>query len=389
MGTIVFFIYDLSLTGVAVNTLSLARHLAKANWDVEIVTAAETGIERCGALHVTPLQPGCSGSRAATLRHELPALRRHLRRRRPDIVFSAGNHAHLACWAATRGLSTKLVYRISNDPRMRGVGAPHRLFTRFARSAKFSLLAKSACRLVLVSPHLAELPVFARALVQGRAAIIPNGVDLEGARAGMAAPCPHPWLNNGSPPVVLAIGRLAEQKNFSTLIESVARANAVRPHRLIILGDGPEKRRADLLALAERLNIADMVDLPGPDPNPFAYLARARLFVLPSWREGASNVLLEALACGVPVVASRTAGNARSVLDEGRHGVLIDPGDAAGMAEAILRQSDPRTVLLPGERAQAFTIDKTLASYTNLLTGLLNEQPGTLPAETMDSPFAG
>jgi glycosyltransferase involved in cell wall biosynthesis len=389
MGSIIFFIHDLSLTGVAGSTLGLARHLAKANWDVEIVTVTATGIERGGALSVTPLQPAHSGNRAATLRNVLPALRRHLRRRRPDIVFSAGNHAHLACWAATRGLATKLVYRISNDPRMRGVGAPQRQFTRFARQVKFTLLANGADRLVLVSPHLSEIPVLARALVRGRATIITNGVDLERARAGMLAPCPHPWLHDDGPPVVLAIGRLAEQKNFPTLIDAVARANTVRPHRLIILGDGAAKHRAGLLALAERRNIADMVNLPGTDPNPFAYLARARLFVLPSWREGASNVLLEALACGVPVVASRTAGNARGVLDEGRHGVLVDPGDAAGMADAILRQSDPRTALRPGERARAFTIEQTHAAYTDMLNGLQDKQLETLPAKTLDSALAG
>jgi hypothetical protein len=104
MGSVIFFIHDLSLTGVADNTLGLARHLAKASWDVDIVTAAATWIERGGTLSVTPLRPGCSGSRTATLRNVLPSLRRHLRRRRPEIVFSAGNHAHLGCWTATRGL---------------------------------------------------------------------------------------------------------------------------------------------------------------------------------------------------------------------------------------------------------------------------------------------
>lgn len=79
MGSVIFFIHDLSLTGVADNTLGLARHLAKASWDVDIVTVAATWIERGGTLSVTPLRPGCSGSRTATLRNVLPSLRRHLR----------------------------------------------------------------------------------------------------------------------------------------------------------------------------------------------------------------------------------------------------------------------------------------------------------------------
>ena len=85
-----------------------------------------------------------------------------------------------------------------------------------------------------------------------------------------------------------------------------------------------------------------------------------------TWWEGASNVLREALACGGPVVASRTAGNAEQVLDHGRYGVLVDPADKAQMARALLSQASDHPVT-PGNRAEAFSRDTTLAAYSDLI----------------------
>jgi glycosyltransferase involved in cell wall biosynthesis len=93
------------------------------------------------------------------------------------------------------------------------------------------------------------------------------------------------------------------------------------------------------------------------------YLARAAVVALPSWWEGSSNVLLEALACKTPVVASETAGNARVVLADGRYGMLVDPTDVDGIAAALLRQSG-EFAIRPGTRALAFSSDRALDAYS-------------------------
>jgi glycosyltransferase involved in cell wall biosynthesis len=105
-------------------------------------------------------------------------------------------------------------------------------------------------------------------------------------------------------------------------------------------------------------------------------MREAGLFALPSLWEGSSNVLLEALACGTPIVASRTAGDAELILDRGRFGLLADPADPADWAGAILRQLGSERVL-PGDRADGFSRQAALASYLALFDdcGRLNRRP--------------
>ena len=106
----------------------------------------------------------------------------------------------------------------------------------------------------------------------------------------------HPWLEDSGPPTILAIGRLNRIKDFPTLLRAFARLATRRPLRLIVLGKG--KLLSRLRTLTRKLGIVDQVHFAGFVENPYAFLARASLFVLSSQREGLSNVLIEAMACG-------------------------------------------------------------------------------------------
>jgi PAS domain S-box-containing protein len=118
------------------------------------------------------------------------------------------------------------------------------------------------------------------------------------------------------------------------------------------------------------VKIADDVDVPGFVPNPLAYMARAAVFVLSSTWEGFGNVLVEALACGCPVVSTDCPSGPAEVLDHGRYGRLVPVGDEAAMAEAILATLDapPDPVLLRA-RARMFSVDQALDRYLGLLLG--------------------
>lgn len=138
-------------------------------------------------------------------------------------------------------------------------------------------------------------------------------------------------------PYVASAGRLVGYKSFPDLVRAFARVRAERPLRLVILGEGPE--REELVRCAAACGVAAAVVLPGFVANPFAYFSRARAFVLPSRSEGQSLVLVEAMACGVPVIASRSGGP-EDVLGGGRHGLLYDVGDLDGLAAALRRVLD-------------------------------------------------
>jgi glycosyltransferase involved in cell wall biosynthesis len=134
---------------------------------------------------------------------------------------------------------------------------------------------------------------------------------------------------------------LQRQKDFPTLIRAFARVRQTRPCRLVIIGEGRE--RPALEALIGQLGLTGQVDLPGFQPNPLPFLARASLFVLSSAWEGSPNVLTEAMALGTPVVATDCPSGPAELLDGGRIAPLVPVGDPEALARMVLATLDQPT----------------------------------------------
>ena len=364
--TIALYVHALSATGVVRNVKLIAADLLARGHAVDVITALPGGESPVGATH----HPLLTHDRSSAPLQKLGAavrLHRHLRRARPDILISAGNQGHFVAWAAGRGLKRlKRIYRISNDMMRAIPGSPAGGSSLWERRIMARLIAADADRIVLVSPTLAGIPAFRDASAQGRVTVIRNGIDVGEARQRARAPAPHPWMLDEAP-VILAIGRMVPQKNFGILLDAFARVRRLRAARLIILGDSREESRAQLIDQAGALNVAGDFDLPGVVDNVFPWLAHSAAFVLPSWWEGSPNVLLEAMALDVPVVASRTAGNAVELLDAGRSGLLIEPADPDDIARALLLQIDPVTAVRPGRRIEQFSQNSVSEGWVRLL----------------------
>jgi glycosyltransferase involved in cell wall biosynthesis len=224
-----------------------------------------------------------------------------------------------------------------------------------------------------VSRTQGEHPLLARELECGKALVIPNGVDVDHVRAEAGRGCDHPWASDRSVPMVLAVGRHVAQKNFPALLAAFALARASRPMRLMFIGDGGAQEIQRMRQTAMKLGIdRDVAFLPAVR-NPFPYMAAAHAFVLPSWWEGSANVLLEAMACGTPVIAARTAGDAQQVLGHGRYGVLVEPNAIQQLADAILEQTGPNAVR-PGARAADFDRSISMHRYVQLFDMLIERK---------------
>ena len=168
--------------------------------------------------------------------------------------------------------------------------------------------------------------------------------------------------------MVLGAGKLKKQKDFATLVKAFAEVRHRRLARLVILGEGP--RRGALLALARKLGVAEDIELPGFVANPFAFMARSSVFVLSSAWEGFGNVLVEAMACGCPVVSTDCPSGPSEILEDGRHGPLVPVGDPAGLAKAICEVLDaPRERAALEERASVFTAAASAEHYERALLG--------------------
>lgn len=355
---VVLFCGDLGGTGVARNTVLAANALHARGVRVEVI-AARRGVlaDELAGPALTVVTPAVRKPRSLALASVVPQLRREIRARAPRLAVSMGNHAHLCLWAAVRGMpELRRAYRISNDLEHGKPMGP----AAWRRRNMAALLAADADRLFCVSHALAANPAFAAARRQGRVAVLPNGVNAERVRAraaeqdGAATP--------DGPPLIAAVGRLHPQKNYPALLEALALCRAQgRELQAVIIGGGPAARRAELEALARRLGVADLVRFTGELANPFPLVRQAAAFALLSRWEGSPNSLLEALACGTPVVAARSAGAAPEILADGAFGRLVDPCDPAAIAQALIAQAGRGAdCVLPGERALDF--DERLSS---------------------------
>jgi len=179
------------------------------------------------------------------------------------------------------------------------------------------------------------------------------------------APLDHPWFKPGQPPVLIAVGRLQMQKDYPTLLHAFAKVRKNRPVRLLILGEG--KERPLLEELIKELGLKQDISLPGFVMNPYAYMARASLFVLSSRWEGLPTVLIEALCCGTPVVSTDCPSGPREILRDGQYGQLVPVGDVDGLARAIETALNSKAPSPPSESWRPYDLENVVNQYINVL----------------------
>ena len=294
----------------------------------------------------------------------------YLRRERPDALLTTLAHANVVA------LITKLLF----GRRLRIIVRIENTFTEVFDNATIKQrqtlrvlkrLLPSADGIVAVSQGVAD---DLRAIVPAashKVTAIPNPVVWPDHPQKARESVDHPWFNDEPTPVILSAGRLTTVKDHATLLRAFAETLRSRPARLVILGVGPE--RENLLEMAERLEVSQYVDLPGFKINPFAYMSRAKVFVLSSLYEGFPNVLVQAMACGTPVVSTDCRSGPREILQDGKWGPLVPVSDWRRMSRAILETLDnpiPSDSLI--SRASDYSAEASVDRYLQVLTGSTN-----------------
>jgi glycosyltransferase involved in cell wall biosynthesis len=260
-------------------------------------------------------------------------LARYLRTRQPNVLLSVMSHANAAAILA-RGLARSHTRLAVVEQQHLTMGAR---YGGTRRNRAMPLIARflypRADAVVAVAEGVAA-DLHERARVRlDKLRVIHNPIDFpEIRRRGEEEPS-HAWFGNGAPPVVLSAGRLAEQKDFPTLLEAFARARSRIDARLIILGDGPD--RDDLERLVTSLGLDGQVDLVPYQDNPYAFMRRAAVFALSSKWEGLPTVLLEAAGLGTPLVSADCPGGPRDIVGDSSH-LLVPPGDARALGDAVV-----------------------------------------------------
>lgn len=318
---------DLALGGAQRVLLQLTQRWVEAGCAVEFVALKGGGELRSElpsgvTLRELVNQHGPQGVGLAL--SAFPRLVRYLRTARPDGVLSSVTGCNLLVSAAhmASGSTARLVLREATHAPAQGA---------LARRVLMRAWYARADALVAVSAGVAgELIRFG--LPPAKVHTIANPVDAERLQRLAKSGAPPPAMPAR---YLVAVGRLIPEKDYGCLLRAFALSNLKVTHQLVIVGGG--KLLGELRALAEVLGIGDRVLWLGAISNPYPWMAAAELYVLSSCHEGYPNVLLEALALGVRVVATDCRSGPRQLLQDGRYGLLVPVADPSALADAMLR----------------------------------------------------
>ena len=295
----------------------------------------------------------------------MPALIRYLRSERPDVLMVAKDRAVraaiIAHWLAR--VNTRLVGQLHMN--MTGFLKSKPRLQRWFRTAPMRWLFPYLDRIICVSEGVVEDTLAITEMSPDRVLAIRNPVITPELAEQAREPVDHPWFNEDIP-VIVGAGRLTPEKDFPTLIRAFGRVRQHRNCRLIILGEGP--LQPELESLIAELGLAASVSLPGFCPNPFAYMNRASLFVMSSAWEGSGNVLVEALALGIPSVSTDCPYGPRETLADGKYGPLVPVGDHEALARAMLQTlNNPLSSDFLRQAVTEFTIEYSAQRYLDVL----------------------
>jgi glycosyltransferase involved in cell wall biosynthesis len=358
-----FFFGPLGLGGVARNRVHLAEALVARGVAVDLVAMRVTDEGR----DTVPAGVRLFDLGTRSVRQGLPRLIRYLREERPQVMIACTETQNVLACLAWRyiGLPERLLLSTHIAP-SRELAASRYWFDRKILPRVMRHTFRWADGLLAVSIGAAEDLADLIGLPGSAVNVIYNPVVTDTLLERAKEPADHPWLTEKDRPVVIAAGRLCEQKDFTTLLRAFRRVVDHRPARLIILGRG--RLLGELKALAGELGIAERVDFHGHVPNPVAYFAAADLFVLSSAWEGFGNVLVEAMVAGCPVVSTDCPSGPREILEDGRYGRLAQVGDPQALAEAMLSTLDapPYPEALKA-RAMHFHVDSIVEHFLDVV----------------------
>lgn len=339
--------------------LQLARGFLDAGHSVDLVLASATG----PLLAEIP-----SGVRVIDFNTASPPtmfmkLIRYLRVEPPQALLSPFEVTSVIALVAKKisGVSTRVVVRISVHLSLNKRTRWKKIVERLV----VSMLYPWADGIVTVSRGVAkDLSTYAR-LPLNSPQVIYNPVISDDLIRLMDEPVEHPYFGNESYPVILGVGRLTEQKDFSTLIRAFSLVRKTTPARLIILGDGEDRQSLELLV--DSLGLKDCVHLPGSMLNPFSFMQKASVFVLSSKWEGLPGALIQALACGCPVVSTDCLSGPSEILKGGEYGHLVPVGDVQAMAAGIKAVLNGNIRKPPTDWLNQFTLSAVIPQYESVL----------------------
>jgi glycosyltransferase involved in cell wall biosynthesis len=310
------------------------------------------------------------------------AFRRMIAQSRPDVVMSFLKGTSLLTWLALMNLGRRRPRWIAREGNNVLSVLREEAPNPFVERVSYALTRRAYRRADAVLANSSDMAVgLARDLEldPGKMRMINNPVDLDGIEGA----CRVRLASAPTRPYILSAGRLEYQKAHDVLIRAFARSGVWRSHVLVILGKG--SKLAELHRLAAQLGVGEQVRFIGFVANPYAWMAGADLFVLPSRWEGFPTVAAEAMACGAPLLLTDCSFGTRDIVVDCESGVLVPPEDDAALAKAMAELiSDAgrrdRLATAGRERTKRFALAEIVEQYARLFEEF---SPALIPGEVL------
>jgi glycosyltransferase involved in cell wall biosynthesis len=269
--------------------------------------------------------------------HRLPALLRYIRTSRPDCLLVAGHFANEIALLAKIFSKVPVRVVISEHTNLSTElkSLPPTSLRRIAIPIVDRLLYGVADGIIAVSDGVRIDSERFLGIRHGKCQTIYNPIDTNKILMASEEPLDHSWFDADAPPVIFTVGRLEKQKDLLNLIEAFSQVRKQMDVRLMILGEGSERKMLE--AKVREYNLDSYVLMPGFVKNPYPYFKRAAVFALSSQWEGLPTVLIEALTLGLPVVATDCPSGPSEILRSGKYGIIVPTKNSSKLAEGIMR----------------------------------------------------
>ena len=367
---VTFFLQNLEVGGAERSLVRLANAINKKYFEVSFLLCSVRGAllqNLSKEIKVVDLKsPHASRS--------LIKVVKYLHKEKPDIILSALEHINLISIAASffcRKKPKVIITERSTLSRLHKYAAhktSHILVARFIMPYLAKIFYKKADLIICVSKGVADdiskiigdLPSIK---------VIYNPVTDDSILKLVTEPITDFNISKEGLPIIIAVGRLTKAKDYSTMLKAVSIVLKDMPVRLLIVGDGEEREKIE--NFIKENGISDSVHLLGFQKNPLKYMAKADIFVLSSVIEGFPNVLVEAMACGVPVISTDCQSGPSEIIENGKNGLLVPVGDENLLAQAIvklLKNLELRSEFSKEgkKRAQYFSIEKSVKEFEDI-----------------------
>ncbi|MDD5433085.1 MAG: glycosyltransferase [Candidatus Pacebacteria bacterium] len=372
---IAFLISSLENGGTERFIVNLLEGVNKDDFDVSLLLGQAKG----EYLNILPPHIEVVNLNSKNIFSIILRLNKYLKIKKPDILFSVFPKLNLAATITKTNFRTKTKIIISERSTLSQIASSsatkfsHKFIARFFLGALVKIFYRKADAIVCVSNGvkddlakiIGDLPTLK---------VIYNPVINGDFYKLSQEPIEDERFLNSSLPKVLAVGRLTKAKDYLTMLRAFSLALSKNPLNLFIIGEGEERKKIE--GIIRELNLEKNVFLLGSQKNPFKYMAKADIFILSSILEGFPNVLVEAMACGAPVISTDCQSGPNEIIENGKSGILASVRDEKALADAIIKLLNDvnlksRFSMNGKEQSKKFTAAKSVPEYEKLFKEII------------------